>query len=220
MEIICQHCKSRFKLDDEKLPSGKTVSVKCAKCENKIEIDTSALAPTNEQQKDVEAVVDEVSNSAYDPLGRPFDYLEEGIETALLCEHDLEVKQKVRQLLDAMDYHVVEAASARNALKYLRFHVYDIIVVNEKLKSADVDSNPVLQYLSQLPISVRRNVFVVLFGKGFRTMDNMMAFNKSVNLVVNLKNIDDLEKILKGSLKEHTAFYEVFRESLKKTGRA
>jgi predicted Zn finger-like uncharacterized protein len=219
MEIICQHCKSIFKLDDEKLPSGKKVSIKCAKCENKIEINTSALAPTNEQQEDVEAVVDEVSNSAYDPLERPFDYLEEGIETALLCEHDLKVKQKVRQLLDTMDYHVVEAASARNALKYLRFHVYDIIVVNEKFESAEADTNPVLQYLSQLPISVRRNIFVVLFGKGFRTMDNMMAFNKSVNLVVNLKNIDDLEKILKGSLKEHAAFYEVFKESLKKTGR-
>lgn len=220
MEIICQHCKSRFKIADEKLPSGKTVSVKCAKCDKKIEIDTSASAPTNEQKEDIETVVDEVATSSYDPLERPFNYLEEGIETALLCEHDLELKQKVRELLEAMDYHVVEAASVRNALKYMRFHVYDIIVVNEKFESDDADSNHVLKYLAQLPISVRRNIFVLLVGKDLRTMDNMLAFNKSVNLVVNLKDMDDFGKILKGALKEHAVFYEVFMESIKKTGRA
>ena len=220
MEIVCEHCKSRFKIPDEKLPTGKTVSVKCTKCDNKIEIDTTALASSNEQQDDIATVVEEMATDAYDPLERPFDYLEDGIETALLCEHDLKVKQKVRQLLEKMEYHVVEAASARNALKYMRFHVYDIIIVNEKFESTEADSNPVLQYLSQLPISVRRNIFVVLFGKGFRTMDNMMAFNKSVNLVVNLKDLDDIDKIFKGALKEHAAFYEVFMDSLKKTGRA
>jgi predicted Zn finger-like uncharacterized protein len=220
MEIICEHCKSRFKIPDEKLPTGKTVSLKCAKCDNNIEIDTTALAPTNKQQDDIATVVDEMATGDYDPLERPFDYLEEGIETVLLCEHDLKVKQQVRPLLDAMDYHVVEAASARNALKYMRFHVYDLIIVNEKFESTEVDSNPVLQYLSQLPIVVRRKIFVVLFGKGFRTMDNMMAFNKSVNLVVNLKDLDDMEKILKGALKEHAIFYEVFMDCLKKTGRA
>jgi CheY-like chemotaxis protein len=161
-----------------------------------------------------------VATSAYDPLERPFDYLEEGIETALLCEHDLAVRQKIRTLLEQMDYHVVEAASARNALKYMRFHVYDLVVLNETFEANDAASNHVLQYLSQLPISTRRNMFVALLGKGFRTMDNMLAFNKSVNLVVNLKDMNDMEKILKGSLKEHGAFYDIFMESLKKTGRA
>ena len=220
MELTCQHCKSRFKIEDDKIPSGKTMTVKCTKCDNKIEIGTTTSTSMKEQKEDIETVVDEVATSSYDPLERPFDYLEEGIETALLCEHNLTVKQKVHQLLEAMDYHVVEAASARNALKYMRFHLYDIIIVNEKFEANDADSNHILQYLSQLPISVRRNIFVVLVGKGFRTMDNMLAFNKSVNLVVNLKDMGDFEKILKGALREHTAFYEIFMESLKKAGRA
>jgi predicted Zn finger-like uncharacterized protein len=220
MEVVCQKCKSKFRIADEKLPSGQNVSVKCAKCESKIEIDPGEGRPVNADKEDLEKVVDEVASSAYDPLERPFDYLEEGIETALLCEHDLGVKQKIRKLLEQMDYHVVEAASARNALKYMRFHVYDLVVVNEAFEATNADSNHVLQYLSQLPIVVRRNMFIVLLGKGLRTTDNMLAFNKSVNLVINLKDMDDMEKILKGALKEHNAFYEVFMESLKKTGRA
>jgi len=220
MEVVCQKCKSKFRIADEKLPSGRNVSVKCAKCESKIEIDMGEVRLVNGDKEDLEKVVDEVASSAYDPLERPFDYLEEGIETALLCEYDLGVKQKIRRLLEQMDYHVVEAASARNALKYMRFHVYDLVLVNEAFEAANSDSNHVLQYLSQLPIAVRRNMFVVLLGKGLRTTDNMLAFNKSVNLVVNLKDMDDMEKILKGALKEHNTFYEVFMQSLKKTGRA
>jgi len=220
MEVVCQKCKSKFKIADEKLPPGQKVTVKCSKCEGKIEIDAGEDRPAKGEKEDLEKVVDEVATSAYDPLERPFDYLEEGIETALLCEHDLAVRQKIQSLLERMDYHVVEAASARNALKYMRFHVYDLVVVNETFEATDADSNHVLQYLSQLPISTRRNMFVVLLGKGLRTKDNMLAFNKSVNLVVNLKDMDDMEKIIKGALKEHAGFYDVFMESLKKTGRA
>lgn len=220
MEVVCRTCKSKFNISDEKLSPGQKVTVKCLKCEGKIEICAGKDGPANGKQDDLEKVVDEAAAGAYDPLERPFEYLDEGIQTALLCEHNLAVRQKMRSLLEKMDYHVVEAASARNALKYMRFHLYDLVIVNEAFEATDADSNQVLQYLSSLPMSIRRNMFVVLLGKRFRTMDNMLAFNKSVNLAVNLKDVDDMEKILKGALKEHALFYEIFMESLKKTGRA
>lgn len=220
MEVVCGNCKSRFKVSDEKLLTGKAVSMKCSKCQTRIELQGSAPGRTNRAKEDRHHGVSERTASAYDPSERPFDYLQEGIETALVCEHDLAIKQKICSLLQRMDYHVVEAASARNALKYLRFHLYNIIVVNENFEASSADANHVLQYLNQLPISVRRNMFVILLGKNFRTTDNMLAFNKSVNLVVNLKDVDDMEKILKSALKDHMAFYQVFMESLKKAGRA
>ena len=61
--------------------------------------------------------------------------------------------------------------------------------------------------------------FVVLFGKGFRTMDNMMALNKSVNLIINVKNIEDIGKILSRSITDNEYFYRVFKESLKEVGK-
>jgi hypothetical protein len=51
-------------------------------------------------------------------------------------------------------------------------------------------------------------------------MDYMMAFNKSVNLIVNVKIINDIEKILKRGLADHASFYRVLKESLIKAGRA
>jgi len=50
----------------------------------------------------------------------------------------------------------------------------------------------VLAYLETLNISIRRQMFVILLSNTYRTMDNMQAFNKSVNVILNLKNIDDV----------------------------
>ena len=44
----------------------------------------------------------------------------------------------------------------------------------------------------------------------------MTAFNKSVNVIVNMKNIDDISGILKRSITDNTAFYHVFKEAMKK----
>jgi hypothetical protein len=79
--------------------------------------------------------------------------------------------------------------------------------------------NSVLNYLDRLNMSIRRNIFLTLITNRFRTMDNMAAFNKSVNLIVNLKNINEIEKILRRGVADNKALYRVFKESLVKTGR-
>jgi hypothetical protein len=50
-------------------------------------------------------------------------------------------------------------------------------------------------------------------------MDNMTAFMKSVNHIVNTKNIDDFGKIMSRGLTDHLSFYRTYREKLKETGR-
>ena len=222
MEIVCQNCQSRFKVAREKLPPGRTVSIKCPRCKGKIDIETdtnlegeAATRPSNP-----ESIVSEVDSRAYDPAESPFDYVQAGMRTALLCEHDRQIKQKFRGVLEGMNYQVVEADSVRHALKYMRFHVYDLVVLNEAFEAAGAESNHVVQYLARLPMHIRRNMFVVLLGNDFRTMDNMTALNKSVNLVVNSQSVDDMNNILKNALAQHEEFYHVFKEFLKQTGRA
>ena len=102
----------------------------------------------------------------------------------------------------------------------MRYHVYELVLVNEDFETSDPDSNGVLIYLSRLGISVRRNIFVVLLSSRFRTLDSMMAFNKSVNMILNISNINDIDKILRRGLTDNDFFYRVFREWLRKTGRA
>ncbi|NQT69176.1 MAG: zinc-ribbon domain-containing protein [Desulfobacteraceae bacterium] len=230
MDVACDKCPAKFKIPDEKIPKGQAFAVTCPKCQNKISIDARADAPPPPKETPAPAakpepakektLLDEVDADAYDAEEKPFDFLEEGAETALLCEPDQTVRSKIRKALDNLGYHTTEPDSAREVLKQMRFHVFDMVVINELFDTSNPDLNNVLKYLDQLPMITRRNIFVALVTDRFRTNDNMAAFNKSVNLVINPKNIDDCEKILKRAVADNTAFYRVFKETLMKFGRA
>ena len=43
-------------------------------------------------------------------------------------------------------------------------------------------------------------------------MDHMAAFQKSVNMIVNMSNIDDFDKILRRGLADSDLFYRVIKE--------
>jgi hypothetical protein len=65
-------------------------------------------------------------------------------------------------------------------------------------------------------MAVRRQIYVVLVSATLPTMDNMQAFNKSVNLIVNKRDITSLEKILRQAMAEDEDFYRVFKETIRK----
>jgi len=219
MNIVCKQCQGKFKIPDEKLPKGQTFSLTCPNCKNKISIDTRSKIDSSKPKAETEKTIfDEVVSRAYDASEKPFDFVEEGVETALLCETNPAILPKIKLSLKNMGYHTTEAQSALDALKQMRFHVFDVVVLNEKFDAHNPDENNVLKYLKQLSMDIRRNIFAVLITDRFRTMDNMAAFHESVNIVVNLKNIEEIEKILKSGITDNTIFYQVFKESLTKIG--
>ncbi len=214
MDITCDKCQSKFKIADEKIPKGKTVTLRCPKCETRISVSsplTDAAAQTSR--------IENVDNSTDEPMESAFDFTEEEGKTALVCENDPQIREKIVNALKLMEYHVVEASNARDALTKMRFHVFDLVAINETFDMSNIDSNSILIYLSRQNMSVRRNIFVALLSNQYRTMDKMMAFNKSVNVIINLDNIDDVDRILSRSIAENEIFYRVFKEALKKSGR-
>jgi CheY-like chemotaxis protein len=158
--------------------------------------------------------------TGYDASDKPFDFIEEEGLTALVCESNPLVRKTITAALELLEYQITIAESARDALKRMRYHVYDLIVVNESFDTDNPEANGVLIYLERLSMSTRRNMFVALVSSRYRTMDNMMALNKSVNLIINVKNIDDIGKILSRGITDNDYFYRVFKETLKEVGRA
>jgi len=223
MDVACEKCQAKFKIPDEKVPKGQVFAVACPKCKNKISIDTRSEAPRAAAKPAgapaAKSMAEDVSSSSYDAAEKPFDFLEEGVETALLCEQDPDVRMRIKEAAESMGYHVREAKSPIDALKQMRFHDFDLVVVNEMFGTDNPDENGILKSLERLPMSTRRNIFVALVTERFRTQDNMELFNKSVNMIVNRDNIDEFGKILKRSVAENSQFYRVFKEVLIKTGR-
>ncbi len=209
MEVSCKACQARFNIPDEKLPVGKSVSAACPKCQQKIKIE----APSPYEDRPGPAASDE--SDVYDAAEKPFDFVEEDALTALVCEDDPAVREKIKGTLVMMEYNVSVAGSTREALKRMRYHNYELIVVNETFDASSVEANGVLVFLERLPMSVRRNIFVCLTSARYRTMDHMMAFNKSVNMIINTKNIDEFGKILSTGITDNDLFYRIYRDTLK-----
>ena len=214
MEIICSNCSSKFRIADEKIPVGRVTNIPCPKCKVRI-----AVTPPKKSAGGPAGFEESGDAGAYDASDKPFDFIEEEGLTALLCEQSPMARSTIQNALNLMDYQITIAESARDALKRMRYHVYDLIVVNESFDTKNPDANGVLIYLERLGMSVRRNIFVAMISSRYRTMDNMMAFNASVNLIVNIKNIEDIGKILSRSITDTELFYRVYKETLKETGR-
>jgi predicted Zn finger-like uncharacterized protein len=219
MDITCSQCQSQFKIDKAKLPRGQAAALRCPTCATRIVINGAPAAPSAAPSQE-QISLKEVDTSAYNPADRPFDFIEEEGKTALVCESDLILNKHVIDALRAMEYQITPAGNARDALKRMRYHVYDIVVVDEGFDTENAETNGVLIYLERLSMAARRNTFVVMISHRYRTMDNMSALLKSVNLIVNVKNIDDFGKIVSRGLTDHMVFYRVFQEKLKETGKA
>ena len=229
MNISCENCRSKFKIPDEKVPKGQMFSLTCPQCNTKVVVDALSDTPPSSDNKlessdkskpeKEKTIIDEVDADIYDASDKPFDFVEEGVKTALLCESDAALQTKIKTGLHNMDYHITAPQLPKDALKQMRFHVFDMVVLNERFGTQNPDMNSVLKYLDRLNMSTRRNIFVTLITDRYRTMDNMSAFNKSVNLIVNLKNIDEIEKILRRGIADYEAFYRVYKRILIKTGR-
>lgn len=220
MDIICESCRSKFRIADEKLPKDKTAFLKCPKCQNRISVPPVTKAPDRSDPQEFEEDFfsfdedDDDDGDGYNAFEKPFDFVEEEGKIALLCEADPTIKKSITPVLDVLEYHITEVENSREALKKMRYNSYDLIVVNEYFDAKNPDANGVLIYLERLHMAVRRNIFVTMITRRFRTMDNMTAFQKSVNMVVNVDNIADFDKILRRGMADHGIFYQVYKDCL------
>ncbi len=222
MDVVCNQCLGKFKIQDEKLPAGQVVFIACPRCKNRLTIDTrTQIQPGNNDTPKAVPISksSEIQSVIKHEREINFDFLVTGAKTALVCESDQAARSKLHSALHFLGYHVINPVNADEALNKMRIHVFDIVIVNELFDCDSPDDHPILDCVARMGMSLRRKIFVVLVTTKFRTIDKMAAFKKSVNLVVNLKDLDEIDKIFSFAIEERNAFYKIFNESLINTGR-
>lgn len=209
MDVVCNDCRSKFRIPDEKIPTEKAASFVCPKCKNRITVDLNG-------KRDDAGQVTADDETTYDASEKSFDFVETEGKTALICESDSAINQPITDALQSMAYHISNAQNTRDALRMMWYHLFDLIVVDENFDTDNPETNPLMKHLEDLNMSVRRNIYVVMISKRFRTMDQMMAFNKSVNLIINAGKIDQTEQILKRGLSDQEILYQIYKDQLAK----
>ncbi|PID73954.1 MAG: hypothetical protein CSB33_01225 [Desulfobacterales bacterium] len=221
MNISCEHCGKTLKIPDEKVPRGKAFSVPCPSCKKKISVSPEAAASGRKAAVPRSAGAVEAGDTDNENNGQPagnpeLDFLAEGTRTAIICEHDPRLRAISRKAAESMGFVVVESASPRESLKQIRYHAFHLVVINELFGTRDPEMNHVMNYLAQLPMATRRRIFVCAVTERFRSGDKMQAFNRSVNVLINLEDMNDFGKILNQAILDNENFYRTYLEEFKR----
>jgi len=235
MEITCSQCNTKLNVPDDRIPKDQAIRINCPKCKNKIILDirkTSDNRPpaeislTDSGNLEIKSfeIKQEKSPSedySYDDYSgdQTLDFFDEGVKIALVIIRGDDKREKVGKALEGLGFKCIYAQNTRDALGKLRFHLFNLVFLSDNFDAQDIIYSPIMNYLNRLPMSSRRKMFVALMGDRFKTMDEMMAFALSANSVINTKDIDRLNSILKKGLSENEKFYKVLIDTLTDIGK-
>lgn len=135
-----------------------------------------------------------------------------GSMTALICESDPGLRETIGAGLKSKGYEPTFSETAADATAALRLRLFDVVVVSDSFAET-------LAYLAVQNMATRRRYFVALTGGSLTTRDNMTAFNKSVNIVINTADREDIGEIIRQGVAENADFYRIFNDTLRKAGK-
>ncbi len=202
MEIVCSSCNKKILIPDKKIPRDKAVSVLCPSCKTKIQIDVRR--GPSEAHGDID---DEFESMAIDA------------KKALVCLNEKSHQDAFRSTLEGLGYRVRIPSSIEDVLDKMRFVHYDVIVIHEEFAGLKSENNTILQRVRSMQMDTRRDMFFVVVGKDFKTLNNTMAFANSANLVVNEKDLSGADKFLPHTIAENEKFFRVLKEVGKDLGK-
>ena len=239
MEVTCQKCQTKLNIPDEKIPKDQMVRVSCPKCKNKITLDSrkaeqeeaaaQELADHDETGKlhlkfieSKGASETEEKSYGYDDFSgeEEIDTFAEDAKLALALTNSEDVSSNIRSAVEELGYKYVSSPNTRDATGKMRYHHFDLIVLDDGFDGQELENSPVLNFLNHLSMSQRRRIFVALISDKYKTMDEMIAFALSANAVINPKDLERLATVLKKGISEYKSFYKVYFDTLVEVGKA
>jgi len=224
MDIICEKCNTRLSIPDDKIPSGQRAAISCPKCKNRITLNVSVPGrknlPPEVGEKPGPVVNNSDSNYGYEDDDASLDFFEEGVRLALIMGSEPHQAEKLGQTVDELGYKHVLAKNTRDAISKMRLHHFDVMLLADGFDGIDLAQSPILQHINNLSMSVRRRIFLALVADEFKTMDHMMAFAMSANMVINGDDLDRLTSIMQHAISDNEKFYKVFTDTMVEVGKA
>jgi hypothetical protein len=221
IKLVCTKCQSTISASEEMLSREDSLKLQCPVCHGSVALEKGdqsdacqasgvdlAASPSGSQSESIHQS-DEVT---------PLHLTAVGGRVALVCIRDPDRSERVAQVINRLDFHVIVAQKPTSALAKLEDHRCDLILLDEEYGLGELSENPVLVYLQRIPMAVRRKSFLCLLSQKALTLDQMAAFRKGANLILNSQDVEKIPLILDRLLKDHQTFYAVLYDELGKRG--
>jgi hypothetical protein len=225
MQVTCNACHHSMNIPDEKLRKDHTFSITCPECKTKFKVDQhlkqKESAPVPPPPKEKEQTVDTtcmVVNSEEFEDDEDLVIYDENDQIALVLD-DIN-KDVWTKALEENKFKIQYARSPEYAEHKMKFTHFHFVALNENFGNVALDESPIYQKVIEMPMATRRNIFFALVGANFKSLNNMQAYQKSANVVINEKDLGKLGDILKKSISENEIFYKVYKETLNAMGKS
>src|SRR5688572_25286434 len=128
---------------------------------------------------------------------------------ALVCASEPYRDPVARKLTD-MGVEVFVAEDTRQAIETMRSKQLDVVLLEPQFDPAEQGSAFVVREVNVLRPAQRRRLFFVLLSPSMRTMDAHAAFLNNVNAIVNINDLDELDRVMDIALREYNELYREF----------
>lgn len=163
------------------------------------------------------------------PAGPDFTFNDPGIQSlimggiddrpkALVVYDDDEVAAMLAEKLEALGYSASVAVNLRDAAKQLKFTTFAILIVQEDYYGASFQSNHLLKTVISLDSHTRRSMLAILISPTMTTLDDLLAFSLSLDAVINVSELEAIDRILMSIIARGKKFYAIYREILAEHG--
>ena len=128
---------------------------------------------------------------------------------ALVCTTETH-RDVVARKLTQSGFQVFVAEDTRQAVETMRANKMDVVLLEPQFDSAEQGSVFVVREINILRPPQRRRLFFVLLSPSLRTLDAHAAFLNNVNAIVNVNDIEELQRIMDVALREYNELYREF----------
>lgn len=128
---------------------------------------------------------------------------------ALICSSE-QLRDPIARRLTDSGYQVFVAEETRQAIETMRSNQMDVVLLDPQFDPAEQGSAFVVREVNVLRPSQRRRLFFVLLSPSLRTMDAHASFLNNVNTIVNVNDLDDLDRVMDIALREYNELYREF----------
>lgn len=138
---------------------------------------------------------------------------------ALICENKAEIQKFISSILQNYNFEILTASNINEALLHIDIESPNIIIINEAFENPNhigVKGNKLIQYIINLPIYRRRDIFLIVLVENIKTSNRLRAFLDEIDLYFNIKDLSHFQIVFKKHYFEYIAKYKEFKELLSK----
>jgi len=118
-----------------------------------------------------------------------------------------------------MHYDIDVATTIEELIENVKYNQYSFVVLRDTFPPNPKGENEALLYFLDMPPSVRRNTYLMLYGQSYTTLDSFTAFALSVDAVINIRDMQHFASIAEGGITEHDRFIKPLRDAFYRSGK-